>query len=93
LAGIGVATALAFVISSSGYPLCKGCPGYDGRAAEGDLTVRGHIKGKDELAQLADSFNGFMERIQAMTRDIHDTTITLTKSSGRLIGISEAYGG
>ena len=60
-----------------------------GKAAEGDLTVRGEVRNKDELGQLTDSFNQFMEKIQSMTRDIYETTITLNRSSKNLLEISE----
>ena len=65
----------------------KICSGYEG--AEGDLTVRGEVRNKDELGQLTDSFNQFMEKIQSMTRDIYETTITLNRSSKNLLEISE----
>lgn len=89
LAGIALASILAIVLSHRITRAVQDVQDMMGRAAEGDLTVRGAVKGKDELGQLAHSFNQFMDKIQVMTRDIYDTTITLNSSSKGLLGVSE----
>lgn len=89
LAGIALAGVLAVVLAHRITGAIRDVQDMMAKAAEGDLTVRGRAIGKDELGQLGHSFNRFMVRIQAMTRDIYDTTVTLNTSSQSLLGISE----
>lgn len=89
LAGIALAAILAVVLAHRITRVIHDVQDMMARAAEGDLTVRGSVSSRDELGQLSNSFNQFMTRIQAMTRDIYDTTITLNTSSEGLLGISE----
>ena len=89
MAGIVLAALLAIVLSHRITQAIRNVQDMMGKAAEGDLTVRGEVKSKDELGQLARSFNSFMEKIQSMTRNIYDTTITLNRSSRDLLEISE----
>lgn len=88
LSGIALATGLAIILSHRITKAIRSVQDMMGKAAEGDLTIRGTVESRDELGQLAQSFNQFMETIQGMTRDIHDTTITLNKSSQNLLTIS-----
>ncbi|NLI61057.1 MAG: HAMP domain-containing protein [Clostridiales bacterium] len=55
---------------------------------EGDLTIRIPESSQDEAGQLAKYFNQFVEKIQTMTRELYDTTITLAESSSELTKIS-----
>ena len=89
MAGIALAALLAIVLSHRITQAIRNVQDMMGKAAEGDLTVRGEVKSKDELGQLARSFNSFMEKIQSMTRNIYNTTITLNRSSRDLLEISE----
>ena len=89
LAGIALAGILAVILSYRLTKAIRYVQDMMGKAAEGDLTVRVEVDSKDELGQLADSFNQFMGKIQFMTRDIYETTITLNKSSKNLLDISE----
>lgn len=89
LAGIALAGILAIILSQRITGAIRDVQDMMGKAAEGDLTVRGTVRRKDELGQLTQSFNRFMERIQIMTRDIYDTTITLNDSSKSLLDVSE----
>lgn len=89
LAGIALAALLAIILSHRITKAIRMVQDMMGKAAEGDLTVRGRINSKDELGQLTDSFNRFMDKIQAMTRDIYNTTLTLNQSSKGLLSISE----
>ncbi|MDR2550947.1 MAG: methyl-accepting chemotaxis protein [Desulfobulbus sp.] len=57
--------------------------------AAGNLTKRLTAKGRDELGELARSFNGFLEKLQEMIRcfagnakDINDASATLTHLAG-----------
>ncbi len=56
---------------------------------EGDLTVRLVVTGGDEIGQLALRFNQFMEKLQAMIKDITTGVGTLSSSSTELSAISE----
>ncbi|MFY9176893.1 MAG: methyl-accepting chemotaxis protein [Caldicoprobacterales bacterium] len=89
LSGIALAAILAVILAHRVTMAIRYVQDMMGKAAEGDLTVRGEVRNKDELGQLTDSFNQFMEKIQSMTRDIYETTITLNRSSKNLLEISE----
>src|SRR5690606_5556290 len=87
LAGIALAAILAVILSHRVTKAVRQVQDMMGKAADGDLTVRAEVESKDELGQLSNSFNEFMAKIQAMTRDIYETTITLNKSSKNLLEI------
>ncbi|HEY9199247.1 MAG TPA: methyl-accepting chemotaxis protein [Gammaproteobacteria bacterium] len=53
---------------------------------QGDLTRRLPVEGRDELAQLADSFNRFVARIQDTVRHVMESS---TKVSGSAEGMME----
>ena len=55
---------------------------------EGDLTIRIPETSQDESGQLARYFNQFVDKIQAMAREIYDTTLALSASSDALTHIS-----
>ena len=44
---------------------------------EGDLTKRLAISGKDEIAQLGESFNLFVDKLQQMIQEISSATVTM----------------
>ncbi|MEJ2638817.1 MAG: methyl-accepting chemotaxis protein, partial [Desulfosarcinaceae bacterium] len=56
---------------------------------EGDLTLRLPVTGKDEVGELAQRFNDFMENLQTMIRDIGGGVETLASSSTELSAISQ----
>ena len=56
---------------------------------EGDLTRRIEVTTKDEVGELADSFNTFIEKIRAIVAEIAQTAMQLNRSSTQLAGISE----
>ncbi len=41
---------------------------------EGDLTARLKVKGSDEIAELGNAFNQFVDKLQRIIRDVADTT-------------------
>ncbi|WP_024850689.1 methyl-accepting chemotaxis protein [Hydrogenovibrio kuenenii] len=55
---------------------------------EGDLTKRLAIKGKDELADLANYFNLFIERIQEMLKEVTETVHELEEASSGLLHVT-----
>ncbi|TWI74109.1 methyl-accepting chemotaxis sensory transducer with Cache sensor [Desulfobotulus alkaliphilus] len=55
---------------------------------EGDLTKRLPVKGGDEIAVLSTRFNTFMEKLQAMVRQIQKNAISLEQSSSGLNAIA-----
>ncbi|RJQ51932.1 MAG: methyl-accepting chemotaxis protein [Desulfobacteraceae bacterium] len=55
---------------------------------EGDLTARLSVRAKDEIGELAGWFNVFIEKLQAMIREIANNTETLKASSSDLAVIS-----
>ncbi|MDM8549656.1 HAMP domain-containing protein [Desulfobacterales bacterium HSG2] len=56
--------------------------------AEGDLTRRLQIHAKDEMGELATEFNIFIEKLQAVMKELADTTNSLSKSSEELSSVS-----
>lgn len=56
---------------------------------EGDLTVRLDVASKDEVGQLARGFNSFIDKLQAMIKDIATNASTLNSSSGDLTAIAQ----
>lgn len=53
-------------------------------AGDGDLTRRLPVNSRDELGQLAESFNSFVEKIHGLVRQIVDMTGQLTELVGQV---------
>jgi len=53
---------------------------------EGDLTARLESKSKDEIGQLADYFNSFVEKLQKIIQGISVNTQTVSSSATQLSG-------
>ena len=51
---------------------------------EGDLTRRLDVKGKDEVAQLANAFNRFADKIQQMLLQIKEAAVSISGSSDEI---------
>ena len=51
---------------------------------EGDLTKRLEIHGNDEIAQLGNSFNLFVDKLRKIISDISVTTVSITKAGGEI---------
>ncbi len=56
---------------------------------EGDLTMRLTVKTNDEIGELAQWFNSFLDRLQGIIRQITEGIQTLSAASVQLSGISE----
>ena len=56
---------------------------------EGDLTKRIEVTTQDETGQMADRFNGFMEKLHAMIRVVGDNSRAMYSASGDLNTIAE----
>lgn len=56
---------------------------------EGDLTKRLKISGNDEIAELASTFNMFIDHIHAMIADINDVSAKMASASSELTVSSE----
>ena len=57
-------------------------------AGEGDLTRRLEVRGNDEIADIARSFNTFVEKIQQVVNRISENADKLTSSSDGLLAVS-----
>jgi len=57
---------------------------------EGDLTRRLTIHGKDEFAELGESFNRFVERVHASIREVSSATVQVHDLSRRVVDSSNA---
>jgi len=56
---------------------------------EGDLTKEIHVQSKDELSELAGSFNKMIGRLRAMIKEVGSTSNELSESSEELMASSE----
>lgn len=59
------------------------------RAESGDLTVKGEVYKKDELGQLTEQFNSFIEKIRGLISNAKHTSITVASSSDQIMKSSE----
>jgi methyl-accepting chemotaxis protein len=55
---------------------------------EGDLTKRIKVTSSDEIGEMGQRFNTFLQKLQCMIKEISDSTATLTSSSKKLSVIS-----
>ncbi len=56
---------------------------------DGDLTKRIAIKSNDELGQLANKFNSFLEKLQDMIKNIAGNAVDVNSSADNLASISK----
>lgn len=61
----------------------------DAAHGEGDLTKRLPVKSRDEVGELSNWFNVFIEKVQSIIRDVADNANQLNQSSDNLSGIAE----
>ena len=59
------------------------------QAESGDLTIRGEIYKKDELGQLIERFNRFIDRIRTLVSEAKETSITVAYSSNEIMKTSD----
>lgn len=77
--GLGLAWAVSFIITC---PLSNAVNAMkDISEGEGDLTSRLTVSGTDEIGQLALSFNGFIEKIQGLIREVTSSTSQLSAAA------------
>jgi len=60
---------------------------------EGDLTKRLQVTSQDEIGELARWFNEFMDKLQALIKDVTGTTGTLNDASSNLTTIANELSG
>jgi len=83
--------ALAFVLANAVVRPIQGASAMvnDIAQGEGDLTRRLEVKHKDEVGELADGFNLFVEKLQSMIKDIAGNAQTVGTSSEQLFNLSQ----
>jgi methyl-accepting chemotaxis protein len=93
IVAIGIAAFLSlsyFLVSAITKPLHQVVAGLkDIAEGEGDLTHRLDIKSQDEMGELAKWFNVFIEKIQAVIRDVAQNAGLLRSSSQQLLNIAK----
>jgi len=87
-----VGIILSFVIARAIVkPVLTMAEGLEGIAqGEGDLTMRIHIRSKDELGELARWFNQFMQKLQEMVTDIAGNASVLKHSSKEMSTLAQS---
>lgn len=95
LLGLAAGVVLALMISSTiTKPVKAMVEGLkDIAQGEGDLTKRLDDSARDELGHLASWFNSFMDKLQALIKDMAQNADTLGCSSGRLAELSTNLSG
>ncbi len=58
-------------------------------AEEGDLTVQSDYRSRDEIGQLANSFNGMIGGLRSIIRKVDESALTLSASSQQLTASAE----
>jgi methyl-accepting chemotaxis protein len=91
-AGAGILLAV-FISRAITQPVNAAVAGLKDIAhGEGDLTKRLEITSEDEVGDLARWFNTFIEKLQAIIKEMGDSVGTLSTSSTELSAISEQMG-
>ena len=62
---------------------------HDISKGDGDLTQRLKVRGKDELGELAQSFNVFVEKIADLVRNVNQNVNAAVATSGELVNIND----
>lgn len=90
--GLALAWAVSFMITT---PLSNAVEAMkDIAEGEGDLTSRLEVNGKDEIGQLAESFNGFIMKVQGLIREVTSSTSQLSAAAEEMSMItSETHNG
>ncbi|VFQ46205.1 methyl-accepting chemotaxis protein [Desulfoluna butyratoxydans] len=85
---LAVGAALVLIVSIT-RPLKQTCTMLrDIAEGDGDLTQRLVVASRDELGEMANWFNTFVENLQQMIRDIAGNSETLSASSSKLTGLA-----
>ncbi|RLB82863.1 MAG: hypothetical protein DRH17_04340 [Deltaproteobacteria bacterium] len=92
-AAVGVVALCLAIYFSLSYIVTKPINGTidmlkDVAEGEGDLTARLAVKSKDEVGELSNWFNIFVEKLQGMIKDIAENAKTLSTSSSNLSNLS-----
>jgi len=66
---------------------------YEIAEGEGDLTSRLHVGTQDEIGELANNFNKFVEKLQGSMKTVTDNTVVLNKTVDNLTSISHDLAG
>jgi methyl-accepting chemotaxis protein len=59
------------------------------RVAQGDLTARGSVEGRDEIAQLSNALHGTLDRVGVAFAAIGDGVVELSRSSDALNAVGQ----
>ena len=90
--GLGLAWAVNFMITTPLHAAVDAMK--DISEGDGDLTLRLNVGGKDEIGQLASSFNGFITKIQSVVREVTSSTSQLSAAAEEMSMItSETHNG
>lgn len=85
--GFALAWAVSFMITC---PLSNAVRAMkDISEGEGDLTLRLNVSGKDEIGQLANSFNGFITKMQDVIREVTSSTSQLSAAAEEMSMITD----
>ena len=77
--GLGLAWAVSFMITTPLHAAVDAMR--EVSEGDGDLTLRLNVSGKDEIGQLAGSFNGFITKMQDVIREVTSSTSQLSAAA------------
>ncbi len=80
-----VVIVMTFVSNSITKPICNMLHRFNDIASgNGDLTYRINAKGKDEIAQLGNAFDQFIEKLHTIISNVAEATSHVTKSASSI---------
>ena len=87
---IGVALVAVFLVRRAILPIRRIAEAMkDIARGKGDLTRRLHADSKDEVGELANQFNAFVERMQNTLREVRASTRSVNRAAGEIAQSSE----
>ncbi len=91
ISAVIIAAIIIFLVANSvAKPINMVVEGLrDAAEGEGDLTKRLQVESRDEVGELASSFNTFVQKVQTIISDIQSNISTLNSSAGSLSDLSE----
>ncbi|WP_409524198.1 methyl-accepting chemotaxis protein [Nitrincola sp. MINF-07-Sa-05] len=93
LVTLGIAFLALLILRSIQQPITLLATSMQRIATHSDLTERVPVKGKDEIAQLSQQFNGMMDHFQSLIKNLTGVTHQLAAAAEEMSAISHQVSG